>query len=165
MIKAVIISDSHGNNEALRKIIDDNPDADYYFHCGDFDADISEFPELTAVCGNHDEIDEIDLPLERILTVYGHRILMMHGHKYIYTMKDFKQTAAIIGKKNNCDIVMFGHVHVPVDEVIDGVRVINPGSLLFNFNLKRIGYMIITFNEDGSYETERIILPRKYQIT
>ncbi|MBQ1827471.1 MAG: YfcE family phosphodiesterase [Erysipelotrichaceae bacterium] len=163
MIRAIVMSDSHGNDKAIRKIIADNPDADYYLHCGDFDSDISAFPMLTAVCGNHDEDDGMNLPLERILNICGHRILMLHSHKYVFSLLNYRRIVAEKGRENNCDIVLFGHVHYPLSEIINGIRIINPGSLLFNYDLVKIGYMVLTFEQDGSYQVQRIILPDEYQ--
>ena len=34
-------------------------------------------------------------------------------------------------QSRNCDCVCFGHIHRPVLEEIDGVLVLNPGSLSF----------------------------------
>ena len=53
-----------------------------------------------------------------------------------------------------CDIVLFGHTHMPFDEDFDGVRVMNPGSISLPRGGNRKSYMVMTFEEDGSYGVE-----------
>ena len=37
-------------------------------------------------------------------------------------------TISFTGDRKNAQVVVFGHIHTPVNEVIDGILVINPGS-------------------------------------
>ena len=47
-------------------------------------------------------------------------------------------------KAEGCDIVFFGHTHIPFDKTIGGVRVINPGSIWMNRDGSEPSYMIVT---------------------
>ena len=159
------MSDSHGNDESVRYIISHNPDADLFIHCGDVQTDHHQFENLMAVKGNHDyEPYNADLDEEIILEIYNHRLLIFHSHTLEADYDDYFKIISDYGKKRNCDIVIFGHLHVKCDILNDGIRLISPGSLLFNFSLDCIGYDIIDFNDDGSYEVKFISLPDCFQL-
>ncbi|MBR0138449.1 MAG: YfcE family phosphodiesterase, partial [Erysipelotrichaceae bacterium] len=119
MIKVVVVSDSHGEDDPLRKVIEDNPDADYIIHCGDLVTPASKFENLIAVQGNHDWQYNSSLPLERILKIASHNVLIMHSHTLPLTIDNYKTLIAQQGRKQGCDIVLFGHVHLPSADVID----------------------------------------------
>ena len=70
---------------------------------------------------------------EMMLALCGHNIFATHGHAYGVRGGTFKlaKTAADIG----CDIALFGHTHNYADEVVCGVRCLNPSNN---------GYFIIT---------------------
>ena len=105
-------------------------------HCGDVGG-MSVFDELvgrdcTFVWGNTDDPDPgleayvrsvgLTLPSAApvIRTLGGKRAAIFHGHE-----RAFEATWA--GLK--VDYVFHGHTHMPSDDRIDGVRVINPGAL------------------------------------
>ena len=132
MKKLVIISDSHGNLkniENLRSLFEEN---DYIVHLGDGAGDMRgimrDYPEKTYVCaGNCDFFTPYSE--EEELEVEGVTILCCHGHKY--GVKSDLQTLANRAKLRGCEIALYGHTHVPSISVLDGVTLINPGSLRY----------------------------------
>lgn len=165
-MRLIVMSDSHGNDEAVSYIISSNPDADMFIHCGDMYTDHHQFHQLTVVKGNHDyEPFNQDLDDELILHIYNHRILVFHSDILeVEAYDDFPAAIAAYGKQKNCDMVLFGHFHRVCDCVIDSTRIISPGSLLFNFQLSEMGYYRIDFSSDGSCNAEFIPLPDYFQI-
>jgi len=100
---------------------------------------------IFAVCGNCDVGFLIDnngetVPEERIESVGGKRIFMMHGHTY--GVKSGLSRAVKRAAELEADILMFGHTHQPTltylpsgDEsfgftIKKGLYVFNPGALL-----------------------------------
>ena len=61
-----------------------------------------------------------------------------------------------LGKENNADIVMFGHIHVPVVEKSDGVTIVNPGSISLPRNADGRPTYIVMNAEEGK-EPEFIV--------
>ena len=51
-------------------------------------------------------------------------------------------------KELNCDIVCFGHTHVSFLDRVDGVTLVNPGSLSHSRDGKPCSYAILDINED-----------------
>ncbi|MGN1163825.1 MAG: metallophosphoesterase family protein [Candidatus Ornithospirochaeta sp.] len=75
---------------------------------------------ISGVRGNCDRFFEYgDLPfppLERELFLFGHRLLIFHGH----SMPSFSFKEG--------DIVLSGHTHIPKAEERNGIYYFNPGS-------------------------------------
>lgn len=120
-----IISDTHGllRPEALAAL----GGVDHIVHAGDIGGDgiieaLKEIAPVTFVRGNSDDASGYDI--ER-LTVGRARILVTHilprPHAPGRNVRDALRRAP-------ADIVVFGHSHLPHDEVIGGVRFFNPAS-------------------------------------
>lgn len=138
-MKIVVASDNHGNINAIRKIVIDNPDGDYYWHLGDSCVeDIDTLRPFISVRGNNDYSPL--LPNQRIFELEGHRILLIHGHRYIMWNLDYLYEYA---KQIQCDVVLYGHTHIYDDRVIDDIHFINPGSCTHNRNGEEPTYCII----------------------
>jgi putative phosphoesterase len=135
MVNIAILGDTHVPSRA-REI----PDwvvkrvtaADHVVHTGDFDSqkaydrmrDLA--PTLTAVRGNTDPNHQLGLPSVTTLVAGGVEFVVTHGDgrgRYDDVVVD--QTRAHGG----ADAVgVAGHTHRPRDDVVDGVRLLNPGS-------------------------------------
>ena len=152
-MKLVVMSDSHGRDEMVRRVIKENRDADYFLHAGDLCSDEALFPEVIFVRGNNDWYS--DFPKQRLMRFNNVRIYMTHSDG-MYGSSRYQRLAQI-GKTNNCQLVIFGHTHCWYDETIDGVRILNPGSLLYNRDGSQMGYYII-YIENGEYRVTRKFL-------
>lgn len=63
-MKVILVSDSHGKDDALEMILKQYPDADAYVHCGDIETYPECFPQFVTVRGNNDvfyEYPELNL--------------------------------------------------------------------------------------------------------
>ncbi|MDO4593850.1 MAG: metallophosphoesterase [Tissierellia bacterium] len=137
-MKFAIISDTHGNIDNVVEFLMEK-DLDFFIHLGDYteDArDISRILDLNfyTVKGNNDYFDYQAQDF-KVLKLKNKRFLLTHGHneKVYYGFEGLINKA----KKYNCQYVFFGHTHVFVDKVIDGVRIINPGSSSLPRDLKK----------------------------
>ena len=129
-MKVLVVSDSHGNINALRRAAAiTGPDV--VLHLGDHDSDCAEIRSILpdamirAVRGNCDptsrELDADEFVLE------GKRIFMVHGHNH--GVKYSLDSLVTAGMYMEADIVLFGHTHRPYAEYYDDMLVLNPGSI------------------------------------
>lgn len=129
-MRILVVSDSHGDTESLCLAVS-RTGPELILHLGDHDSDCAvlyaRFPQipLRRVRGN---CDGVSREAERDeFVVEGKRIFMTHGHRqYVKSGLDSLMTAAGIC---GADIALFGHTHMPLDAEIDGLRLINPGSI------------------------------------
>lgn len=155
-MKIVVVSDSHGRDDALEYVLNQHPDADAYIHCGDIEAEEGLFPNLITVRGNNDLF--CNYPDERIVKAGVHRIFVVHSHQFVYSKRSEKMAEA--AKERGCDIVCYGHTHIAKDEVVDDIRLINPGSLWRSRDGKEPSYAIL-YLEDNNIDVEFKFLPQK----
>lgn len=151
MLKLCVTSDNHGDVTSMRRILNDNPACDYYFHLGDSLFDEYELEPFISVRGN---CDYYDFPKQRIIEIQDKRILMIHGDGLTWSMNSFVDKA----RKEKADTVLFGHTHVFFDDIINGIRFINPGSTYHNRDLTPPCYARVYILDDGEIKVERVNL-------
>lgn len=144
-MKLLVLSDTHGKSHRVDEVIRRNPDYDALIFLGDGlrDFDKSTTAGLVCVKGNCDEFlyfeDGGEVPAERMLTLDGYRLLMMHGHTK--NVKSGIERAVAYAYDKGADVLLYGHTHIcdekyyPVGSELCG-RIIdrpmyafNPGSL------------------------------------
>jgi hypothetical protein len=107
--------------------------ADHTIHAGDFDAPetVDRVESLadggfTGVRGNVDS-EAVDLPNVATVTVAGVTFVVTHGTgpRAGYA----KRVAGTVHDEAGTEAVgVAGHTHEPMDDVVDGVRLLNPGT-------------------------------------
>lgn len=153
MINIVIISDTHADTiEKLGEaLIEKIKAADIVVHAGDADTVdfISELKkiskELYAVRGNCDWGS--DLPPKIIFNIENKTIGLSHGTGNYTNVID---RLSYLFSDDNVDMVIFGHTHIPINEDVEGIHFINPGSTSLNRGLRYGTYAELTF-KDGDY--------------
>jgi len=128
-MKIGILSDTHGIKECIDQAILYLKDCDLIVHAGDNFSDSKYIYNMTkvgiiAVKGNCDfdnVEDEILFDLEDKL------VFLCHGDKY--NVKYGIDEIELKAKKENADIVIFGHTHTPLNIHKDGIIYLNPGSV------------------------------------
>ena len=145
-MRTLIVSDTHGRHEGLELALKREKPVDLLVHLGDI-GNYADYYEaladcpLEAVAGNNDF--SMDLPGEQVINIDGFRIFMTHGHYYSvnYDLGELVRAAAA----HDCTFAMFGHIHRPVMTTIDGITVLNPGSLSYPRQKGRQrSYMVMT---------------------
>lgn len=126
-----VFSDSHGDREALARLLEKMGHIDAACFLGDVASDanflrekLAEMPHgpvLYAVRGNNDLASM--LPDDMLIELGGKRIYMTHGH-----LVSSPLSLAYRAKENGADIALFGHTHEPLCEFEYGVLLLNPGS-------------------------------------
>lgn len=127
MSSIAVISDSHGSlrNLSLFRSRIGQPDA--LWHLGDCAEDAPLLAQrmncgYVSVRGNCDPFS--DAPLKQIIDWHHRRFLLLHGHTV-----SGRLNLLYLAKEQRCDAILFGHSHVPSAECVDGIWMINPGSL------------------------------------
>jgi len=132
-MELVVFGDTHVPSRAPGipdRVADAVRDADHVVHTGDFDSvaaydtvrDLA--PDATAVAGNMDPT-ELDVPEVASFEREGVRFAVTHGTG---PLDSYRERVLDIGREYDADVVVAGHTHEVVDETVDGMRFLNPGS-------------------------------------
>ncbi len=83
-------------------------------------------PQVMVVAGNMDQ-EEVrkKYPQKQILEILGYKIGLMHGAGPAGGLPELLSQAF---SQDNCDLIIFGHSHKPMNERIGSVLFFNPGS-------------------------------------
>ena len=129
-----VVSDSHGDTQSLRALVEKMGKLDALCFLGDISDDAryledwlalrSERIAFYAVRGNND-FDSHD-PEEIVLTLKGHRILMVHGHRH--GVKQGLLRLSFYAQQKGTDVVLFGHTHMAHAERDGDLLMLNPGA-------------------------------------
>ena len=158
MKRILIVSDTHGRAEILEDVLASEGPFDMLIHCGDLEGQADYIYELTGpecacvmVPGNNDFLTR--LPRERSFELEGMNVWVTHGHNYYVSMDP-----AIICEEamsRGMNMVMFGHTHRPIATQMDGVYLINPGSLTYpRQEGRRPSYIVMEIDRDYAPKIE-----------
>jgi len=132
-----VLSDTHVPERMAKlpqKFLDQIKSDDIIFHAGDFVRwevfqKLKSLATLHAVFGNMDDTKLRKLlPQKKVVEVRGKKIGLCHGSGSPFKLgerlyREFHET---------CDVLIFGHSHVPYNRKIDHTLLFNPGSLSGN---------------------------------
>jgi len=137
--KLLVFSDSHGCVTALKAVFNWAkeqlpPDG---LICaaaclGDGLSDLQIAAETTGfysdwnvVRGNNDY--GARAPDTAVFDLNGHRFFMCHGHRH--ALYGGYHTLISSAHQSDADVVLFGHTHAPFFKTVNGISLINPGSV------------------------------------
>ena len=150
-MKILILTDIHGHERNLKKVVEKVGQTDLFIHLGDIEGH-EDYIEALADCpvhmvsGNNDFFS--DLPREEEFQLGRYRVLITHGHYYGVSVGTdrLKEEA----RSRNIDIVMYGHTHRPEIDIDDHVTVLNPGSLSYPRQWgRKPSYMLMEIDREG----------------
>jgi len=130
-----VISDTHIPDRAKnipQKILEDFKGVDMVIHAGDL-VDLSVLDDLRTVCpnvkavwGNMDPYQvRKRLQEKEVIEIANYKIAIIHGYGHPHKLMDLM---AEIFKKDNVNLIIFGHSHSPLNEKRGDVLYFNPGS-------------------------------------
>ena len=131
-MKILVVSDTHGYTDKFDVVLEKEQPVDMLIHCGDVERD-EDYIRAAAGCpvcmvaGNNDFYT--DLPGQAVIDLDGYRVFITHGHGYHVSYSPNRLVAEALHR--NAQIAMYGHTHVPHLEQMEGVIVLNPGSLSY----------------------------------
>ena len=130
----LVVSDTHGDVDALTAVLAwaKHHGVTALAHLGDGVEDLraatvrADFsPPAKRVRGNGDSTDAV--PTTALLDFAGRRFFLCHGH--LHGVQDDLGSLVRFAATMEADAVLFGHTHRPFWEEVDGLLVLNPGSL------------------------------------
>lgn len=133
-MKIGVLADTHIPRSAKalpEKVYDIFKGMDLIIHAGDIVEEsvlsaLNILAPVLAVYGNRDsEALKQKLPEKRILELNGFRIGVFHGHGEKGTTMDRLST---FFPEQRLDCIIFGHSHIPYNQIINGTLYFNPGS-------------------------------------
>ena len=161
-MKILVVSDTHRKDDNLKLVLSEECPLDMLIHLGDAEGSEHFIPDwvnpecrMEMVLGNNDFFSRLDR--EREIDIAGHKAFITQGHYYGVSMGP--EGLVDEAKSRGCDIAMYGHTHRPFLDVIDGVTVLNPGSLSYpRQEGRRPSYMIIHVDADGKMDYQQMYL-------
>ncbi|UNT94486.1 metallophosphoesterase [Allobaculum sp. Allo2] len=130
------------------------PHADLFLHCGDLENSPEYFPAWIFVRGNNDYGGNRMMPDSRVVSYAGIRIYMTHSHRLGYYSR--LEKLAALAKENDCQIAVFGHTHVPLIKKVNGVLLVNPGSMRFPRDGNSPCYAVIEVDDNDQIHAKLI---------
>jgi len=130
----LVISDSHGDIAALTTILEwaRGASVDTAVFLGDGFEDLglaSARAAFTlpwhAVRGNGDFFCSV--PDNKVLEISSRKIFLSHGNRY--NVREGYKTIAAIARNAGAEAALFGHTHVLYCATVDGIFLLNPGSI------------------------------------
>jgi len=150
-VKILICSDTHRVNDNFYRMLEEVPSVDLIIHCGDAEGTECEMEaiagcEMEVVSGNNDFFTV--LPKERVLDIAGNKILVTHGHYYRVSAGYERLAEEAVAR--GCNMAFFGHTHLPYMGEVNGVFLVNPGSLTYPRQYGRVPtYVIMEVDDKG----------------
>lgn len=130
MIRVVVMSDSHGDERAIRRVLE-KESAAVVIHLGDGAAEAmriaADTPARTwhIVRGNCDYTDAV--PVQLTVSVGGVKLYLTHG--YAEHVKSGLLRLSLAALENEVAVALYGHTHIPATDFAQGVLLFNPGSV------------------------------------
>lgn len=148
-MKLLVFSDTHGLVEKALKICRLVTDADVIVHLGDNKRDALKIKEESKkqvlwVNGNCD-YGRAEDDFHILETEYGN-IFLAHGHKE--GVKYGVQQLSYKAEKLGCKAAFFGHTHMAGYQEMDGMHILNPGSLSIPRDGSRGSYAVVQTTKD-----------------
>jgi len=149
-IRIGVVADTHVGEtlpELPAAVLDALAGSDLILHAGDITClsvleQLGDIAPVVAVQGDHDREAGIDLPTSRIINVRGRRIGLAHGRRTraiempAAGMSLARGHAVLLGMHRSLrrhfgpvDLIVHGHLHIPVDIEVRGTRIFSPGAV------------------------------------
>ena len=126
----VVVSDTHRNKSALKKIANVIMENDYVFHLGDYYDDFVDYAyalkdKVFQVHGNCD-YGTSEAETEILTEIEGVKIFATHGHNY--GVKQGREKLLRRAKQLGATLVFYGHTHIAEIYEKDGITLVKRGK-------------------------------------
>jgi putative phosphoesterase len=131
----LVISDSHGDIAALSAVLKwtKNTVLDAAVFLGDGADDLTVASEQTGFSlswhrvrgnGDYDSFSPDNIVME---TPSSRKIFLSHGNRL--RVREGKRVIADAARRAGAEAALFGHTHIPYCDTVDGIFLLNPGSI------------------------------------
>jgi len=129
-MKLTVTADSHKDFHKLKGVAEVNTDADLFIHLGDGQYELidvaNEFPDMKFVFVKG-ECDHGNTKEERVITIGGLKVFCTHGHNL--GVNDGLEQILDKAMFHDCKIALYAHTHIYKTDYINGIYLMNPGSV------------------------------------
>ena len=151
-----LVSDTHVPRfakrlpRAVERIAQEAPT--HVLHCGDLTevealGPLLKLAPFDAVAGNNDRPEIVDrFGRRKIVDIAGTRIGLVHGDGTRGTTNDRARAAF---DPASVEVIVFGHSHVPSCTHVDGVWIVNPGSLTDKRRRPKYSFAVLDIGHGG----------------
>lgn len=149
-MKLFVISDTHGNIDKVHEVYKKQTAIDVVIHLGDCVKDAEELKiqlgvDIISLKGNMDgSFSDNDF---KILDTECGKLYLSHGH--IENVKMNYQNIYYRAQEEGCIAALFGHTHKPIFEKVNGIYLINPGSLSLPADGTQGSYALVETSSNG----------------
>jgi len=172
--KLLVFSDTHGGISALKAVMNwakDRVPPNDTISCaaflGDGISDLGRAAEETGfycdwkvVSGNNDY--RTSAPEAAVFDFCDYRFFICHGHRH--SLYGGYHSLIAAARNSQANVVLYGHTHVPSRKEIDGILLINPGSIGRPRSRAGASFAVIECAHNGSLTTEFFGIGDKGQI-
>ncbi|WP_377889060.1 metallophosphoesterase family protein [Alkalihalobacillus sp. R86527] len=161
-MKIIIISDTHmprkGKNLPL-SLVNELEQTDHIIHAGDWQTldvyeELKQYAPISGVYGNVDNLEIRErFGLKAILRIESFKIGITHGHG---RNKTTEKRAVDLFEKDDVDVIIFGHSHIPVHKEYDGKIIFNPGSPTDKRRQPKFSFGKLTLSEGKPFSLEHV---------
>lgn len=158
-MRSLIVSDTHGKHDNFDAVLEREGKIDLLIHAGDVHDE--RYIEAALNCPKHMVAGNNDyftfLPKEKEFSLGNYRVYLVHGHQYHVSFG--MQRIESIARQKKADIVIYGHTHMPREEKLGELLLLNPGSLSEPRQKGRVAtYILAEVDEKGvlTYEFKEI---------
>lgn len=155
-MRVLVVSDTHGKHFNFDDALFETGKIDALIHLGDVEGEeyyyesICECPSY-VLAGNNDYFSYNSREME--IELGGKKIFLTHGHTYGVSWS--LESISREGRRRGVDIVMHGHTHKPYVKEIDGMLILNPGSLTHpRQEGRKPSYIVMEIDQRGCLKTD-----------
>ncbi|QSS98569.1 metallophosphoesterase family protein [Pontibacillus sp. ALD_SL1] len=148
-MRIIVVSDTHMPKKGRAfpvSFIRELRDVDLIIHAGDWSSieiyeTLAYYGDVKGVQGNVEEDDILEfLPEKLLLEIDGYKIGVVHGHG---EKKTTEKRVIEAFEREEVDLIIFGHSHLPLTRWVKKTLLFNPGSLMDKRKLPYGSYGII----------------------
>lgn len=147
MKTVVVLSDTHGNLSFKPEFERVLCESDFIIHLGDLSQDgakiKSRYNQNTFLINGNCDMVKLGED-EQVVQIEGVNIFLTHGHRY--SVKQTLFPLAQRAKSLECKIALYGHTHNAAADEIDGVCLLNGGTLS---RFAKKSYLYLVINKDS----------------
>lgn len=142
----LVFSDVHGRQQLLERILNHTPNVDGIISLGDTGVDLDYLRKRNIIHVKGNLAFDPGMMYDQEITINNRKLFITHGHKY-----DVHRTLGHLisrGLEKEYDIILYGHTHVLRKDYVEGMWIINPGSIHAPRGMYPPSYAILSIDDE-----------------